>query len=124
MSRIIPIAAVPPATATVSLYVSEEKIQARSVRGWFAGWRWATVWLTQVLFYGLPWLQWNGRPALLFDLGARRFYVFSMVLHPQDVIYLAGLLILAAYSLFLLTVCGQANPHQRRPATAVNRNRL
>ena len=116
MSRIIPIAAVPPATATVSLYVSEEKIQARSVRGWFAGWRWATVWLTQLLFYGLPWLQWNGRPALLFDLGARRFYVFSMVLHPQDVIYLAGLLILSAYSLFLFTAvagrlwCGFACP--------------
>jgi len=116
VSRIIPIAAVPPATSTVSLYVSEEKIQARSVRGWFAGWRWATVWLTQLLFYGLPWLQWNGRPALLFDLGARRFYVFSMVLHPQDVIYLAGLLILSAYSLFLFTAvagrlwCGFACP--------------
>jgi len=116
VSRVIPIGAVPASAPSVSLYVSEEKIQVRSVRGWFAGWRWATVWLTQLLFYGLPWLQWNGRPALLFDLGARRFYVFSMVLHPQDVIYLAGLLILSAYSLFLFTAvagrlwCGFACP--------------
>ena len=36
------------------------------------------------MFYGLPWLEWNGRPALLFDLAARRFYVFGLVLHPQD----------------------------------------
>ena len=115
MSRIIPIAAA-NTPSTVSLYVSEEKIQPRSVRGWFASWRWAMVWLTQLVFYGLPWLQWNGRPALLFDLGARRFYIFAMVLHPQDVIYLAALLILSAYSLFLFTAvagrlwCGFACP--------------
>ena len=61
----------------VSLYQSEAKIQTRSVTGWFAGWRWALVWLTQLLFYGLPWLEWNGRQAVLFDLGARRFYIFD-----------------------------------------------
>jgi cytochrome c oxidase accessory protein FixG len=112
--RVIPIAASGP--QTVSLYASEEKIHPRSVRGWFASWRWALVWLTQLVFYGLPWLQWNNRPALLFDLGARRFYIFAMVLHPQDVIYLAGLLILSAYGLFLFTAvagrlwCGFACP--------------
>ena len=105
-----------PAEQTISLYVSEVKIQSRSVRGWFAGWRWTLVWFTQLLFYGLPWLQWNDRPALLFDLATRRFYIFAMVLHPQDVIYLAGLLILSALSLFLFTAvagrlwCGFACP--------------
>jgi cytochrome c oxidase accessory protein FixG len=113
--RVIPIAAV-AGTQTVSLYASEAKIQPRSVRGWFASWRWALVGLTQLAFYGLPWLQWNGRPALLFDLAARRFYIFAMVLHPQDVIYLAALLILSAYGLFLFTAvagrlwCGFACP--------------
>ncbi len=118
MSRsIIPIVAVEGAgAASVSLYVSEAKIQPRSVHGKFASWRWTLVWATQLVFYGLPWLQWNGRPSLLFDLEARRFYVFAMVLHPQDVIYLAGLLVLAAYSLFLFTAvagrlwCGFACP--------------
>ena len=112
--RVVPIAIAP--TATVSLYASEEKIQPRTVHGWFASWRWTLVWLTQLVFYGLPWLQWNGRPALLFDLAARRFYIFSMVLHPQDVIYLAGLLIISAFGLFLFTAvagrlwCGFACP--------------
>ncbi len=65
--------------------------------------RWAAVWLTQIVFYGLPWLQWNGRQALLFDLGARKFYLFGLVLWPQDIIYLTGLLIISALGLFLFT---------------------
>src|ERR1035441_7597203 len=97
-ARIIPIAADSVPGPSVSLYVSEDKIQPRAVHGWFATWRWVLVWLTQVLFYGLPWLPWNGRQAVLLDLVARRFYIFDMVLLPQDVIYLAGLLILSAYS--------------------------
>ncbi len=104
------------APKVIPLYVSEEKIQPRTVHGWFATWRWVLVWLTQLLFYGLPWLPWNGRQAVLFDLTARRFYIFDMVLHPQDVIFLAGLLVISAYSLFLFTAvagrvwCGFACP--------------
>jgi cytochrome c oxidase accessory protein FixG len=99
-----------------SLYAKQPTIYARSVSGWFAGWRWALVWITQILFYGLPWLNWNDRPAVLFDLAARRFYIGPLVLYPQDFIYLTGLLILAAYGLFLFTAvagrlwCGFACP--------------
>ena len=100
----------------VSLYKAQDKIYARAVTGWFARWRWALVWATQLLFYGLPWLNWNGRQAVLFDLGARRFYIFELVLYPQDFIYLTGLLIVSAYALFLFTTvagrlwCGYACP--------------
>jgi len=98
------------------MYVKQKKIYARAVSGWFAGWRWALVWATQLLFYGLPWLEWNARQAVLFDLGARRFYIFGLVLYPQDFIYLTGLLIISAYALFLFTAvagrlwCGFACP--------------
>jgi cytochrome c oxidase accessory protein FixG len=104
------------AATVVSLYQKQKKIYARAVSGWFAGWRWALVWITQLVFYGLPWLEWNGRQAVLFDLGTRRFYIFGLVLYPQDFIYLTGLLIIAAYSLFLFTAvagrlwCGYACP--------------
>jgi cytochrome c oxidase accessory protein FixG len=100
----------------VSLYAAQKKIYARAVSGWFATWRWVLVWGTQILFYGLPWLQWNDRQAVLFDLGARRFYIGGLVLYPQDFIYLTGLLILSAYGLFLFTAvagrlwCGYACP--------------
>ncbi|PLC54914.1 cytochrome c oxidase accessory protein CcoG [Pollutimonas nitritireducens] len=93
-----------------------KKIYPRSVSGLFAHWRIAMVVLTQVIFYGLPWLQWNGRQAVLLDLAARKFYIFGMVLWPQDVIYLAVLLVLSAFALFLFTAmagrlfCGYACP--------------
>ena len=104
------------ATSVVSMYVKQQKIYARAVSGWFATWRWAMVWATQLVFYGLPWLPWNDRQAVLFDLGARRFYIFGMVLYPQDFIYLTALLVISAYALFLFTAvfgrvwCGFACP--------------
>ncbi len=104
------------AAELVSLYQKQRKIYARAVTGWFAGWRWALVWATQLVFYGLPWLEWNARQAVLFDLASRRFYIFGLVLYPQDFIYLTGLLIISAYGLFLFTAvagrlwCGYACP--------------
>ena len=92
-----------PIASSGAMYRAEQKIHPRSVKGWFASWRWILVFLTQALFYGLPWLPWNARQAVLFDLGARRFYIFDLVLYPQDFIYLTGLLVVSAYSLFLFT---------------------
>ncbi len=105
---VIPIAAEPPAgtpddEVMVSLYASRKKIHPRSVSGLFSNWRWIMVWLTQIVFYGLPWLEWNARQAVLFDLEARRFYIFGLVLYPQDFIYLTGLLVISALALFLFT---------------------
>jgi cytochrome c oxidase accessory protein FixG len=101
-----PVIPIQPAGAAVSLYEKRRKIQPRSVHGWFARWRWLMVWLTQAVFYGLPWLPWNGRQAVLLDLAARRFYIFDLVLYPQDFIYLTGLLVLSAYALFFFTAVG------------------
>ena len=115
--KVIPIqAAASGHEELVSLYQKTPKIYARQVEGWFASWRWVLVWATQLVFYGMPWLQWHGRQAVLFDLSTRRFYLFDLVLYPQDFIYLTGLLIISAYSLFLFTAvagrlwCGYACP--------------
>ncbi len=89
-----------------SLYEIRKKIYPRAVRGWFARWRVALVVATQLLFYGLPWLTWNARPAVLFDLAARKFYLFAIVFWPQDFIFLTGLLVISALSLFLFTAVG------------------
>ena len=87
----------------IKMYAAREQIYPREAKGRYATWRWVCVWLTQLAFYGLPWLNWNGRQALLFDLTTRKFYIFGVVLWPQDFIYLAALLIIAAYLLFLVT---------------------
>jgi cytochrome c oxidase accessory protein FixG len=105
-----------PEVAVVKMYAAREEIYAREVQGRYASLRWVCVWLTQIIFYGLPWLSWNGRQAVLFDLLARKFYIFGIVLWPQDFIYLAALLIICAYLLFLATAmagrvwCGFACP--------------
>ena len=98
------------------LYEVRQKIYPRAVSGWFARWRVALVLATQLVFYGTPWLEWNDRQAVLFDLGARKFYIFGLVLWPQDFIYLTLLLVISALSLFLFTAvagrlwCGYACP--------------
>ncbi len=104
----------------IKLYRKREKIHPREVHGFFQRWRWVFVFLTQALYYGLPWLQWaseaGSRQAVLFDLEARRFYLLGLVLYPQDFIYLAALLIVCAFALFLFTAvagrlwCGYTCP--------------
>ena len=100
----------------VSFYEKHKKVYIRDVKGWWDSWRWVFVWFTQILFYGLPWIEWNDRQAVLFHLVERKFYLFGLVLWPQDVFYLALLLIISAYALFLFTAiagrlfCGYACP--------------
>lgn len=98
-----PVDPVDSSDAGRSFYEKRQKIQPRSIAGRFAAWRWALVWITQLFFYGVPWLQIHGRQALLFDLEQRRFYIFGWLLLPQDFIYLAVLLIVSALALFLFT---------------------
>ena len=88
-------ARIPVEAVEQSLYEVRRKIYPRAVHGVWARWRWGLVWATQIVFYGLAWLEWNGRQAVLFDLAARKFYIFGLVLWPQDVIYLAVLLVMS-----------------------------
>src|SRR6185503_4035127 len=110
------VTSIPLADVQESLYEVRRKIYPRAVSGWFARWRWGLVFATQLVFYGLAWLEWNDRQAVLFDLAARKFYLFGLVLWPQDIVYLAVLLILSALALFLFTAiagrlwCGYACP--------------
>ena len=92
-----------PSGKFIPLYQAKSKVYPRAIDGVFNRWRWVMVWITQLVFYGLPWLQWGERQMVLFDLEARRFYLFGLVLYPQDFIYLTGLLIISALSLFLFT---------------------
>ncbi|TDK25139.1 4Fe-4S binding protein [Luteimonas aestuarii] len=68
------------------------------------------------MFYVFPWLRWDGRQAVLFDLPARKFHVFGLTFWPQDFLFLALLLIIAALALFFFTAlagrlfCGYACP--------------
>ncbi|MDX1606614.1 MAG: 4Fe-4S binding protein, partial [Candidatus Competibacterales bacterium] len=98
------------------LYQKRQKIYPREVHGLFARLRVAAVFLLLGLYYVMPWITWNGRQAVLFDLPARQFHLFGITFWPQDFFYLAALLAIAALSLFLFTAlagrlwCGYACP--------------
>jgi len=99
-----------------ALYEAAEKIYPREVDGLFARLRIASMIGLLGAYYGIAWLQWDGRQALLFDLPARKFYVLDLVLFPQDFFFLSWLLIIAALALFFFTAlagrlwCGYACP--------------
>jgi len=100
----------------LSLYGKSEKIYPREVHGAFAQFRVLAAVGLLGIFYGLPWLQWNGNQSVLLDLPARKFYIFGLVFWPQDLLYLTFLLVIAALSLFFFTAlagrlwCGYACP--------------
>lgn len=99
-----------------SLYRKEPKIYARQVKGKFSRLRVIAVWVLLGLYYLLPWININGKQSILFDLPARKFYIFGLTFWPQDFIYLALLMITAGLSLFFFTAlagrlwCGFACP--------------
>ncbi len=99
-----------------ALYVSEARIQMRAVDGRLQRLRKLAVWVLLGMFYAFPWLRWDGRQAVLFDLPARKFYVFGLNFWPQDFVLLAMLLIIAGMTLFFFTAlagrlwCGYACP--------------
>lgn len=101
---------------SVSLYGKREKVYPREVHGMFALLRVLSVIGLLGIFYGLPWLEWQGRQAVLLDLPARKFYIFGLTLWPQDFLYLTFLLLIAALGLFFFTAlagrlwCGYACP--------------
>lgn len=101
---------------TDSLYEVQQKVYPREVVGRFARLRVSAAWILLGLYYANAWWQWNGRQAFLFDLPERKFYVLGLVFWPQDFIFLTGLLIIAALSLFFFTAlagrlwCGYSCP--------------
>jgi len=110
------VSTLPSSASPGAFYAAAPKIYPREINGRFTRLRKAAVVVLLGLFYGLAWLNWNGHQALLFDLPARKFHIFGLTLWPQDFLYLALLLIIAALSLFFFTAlagrlwCGYACP--------------
>ena len=103
-------------TSEQSLYAAHQKVYPREVDGFYQFWRKTSMLFLLGLYYVLPWIPWQGRQAILFDLPARKFHIFSLTLWPQDFFYLTLLLIIAGLSLFFFTAlagrlwCGYACP--------------
>ncbi len=92
----------------IPLFAPHEKVYPRGVQGPIRRLKWAVLCACLALYYIGPWLRWDRGPAhpsqaLLIDMPARRAYFFWIEIWPQELYYLAGLLILGAIGLFLVT---------------------
>lgn len=105
-----------PGQEPEEFYAKHKKVYPRKVSGMFASLRVLGVLVLLGGYYLVPWLRWDGHQAVLFDLPARKFHIFSLTFWPQDFFYLAILLIIAALALFFFTAlagrlwCGYACP--------------
>lgn len=110
MSKQIPIKDVTPieikeisTPITKPNYAARNRIYVRSVKGMFENIRQSMGLFTIGLFAIAPWIQYDGRQALLFDLAEQRFHIFGLTLWPQDLTVVAYSLIVSAFALFFIT---------------------
>ncbi len=96
------------------LYAARKKIFPKRATGTFRRFKWLVMFVTLAIYYLTPWIRWDRGPfapdqAVLLDIANRRFYFFMIEIWPQEFYYIAGLLVMAGFGLFLVTsVVGRA----------------
>jgi cytochrome c oxidase accessory protein FixG len=90
------------------LYANRVRVYPKTVQGMVRRTKWVILIVCLTLYYIVPWVRWHrgpGQPAqaVLLDVSNERFYFFNLELWPQDIWLLAGLLIVGAVALFLVT---------------------
>ena len=105
-----------PQEQVIQLYKKAERIHPKMAHGRYAKIRIFMIIATQLFFYGMPWLMWDDRQAVWFDLMGRHFYIFGLVLMANDLLFLTGLMMVSAFGLFWWTTiagrlwCGYSCP--------------
>lgn len=100
--------AVNAAWARQPLYEARKKIFPKRAKGQFRNFKWGVMVVTLCIYYFTPWLRWDRGAfapdqAVLVDLANRRFYFFFIEIWPQEFFFVAGLLVMAGFGLFLVT---------------------
>ncbi|KZY32473.1 cytochrome c oxidase accessory protein CcoG [Oleiphilus sp. HI0072] len=90
-------------TVEHELYASREKIYVRKITGFFQTVRKRSLTLLLAMYFVLAWVNYDGKPLILFDLSERKFHLFGAVFWPQDFTLLAFALIICAFGLFFIT---------------------
>lgn len=105
-----------PKAQVVHFHKKSERIHPKKATGKYANIRILMIVATQLFFYVMPWLTWEGRQAVWFDLMGRHFYIFGLVLMANDLLLLTALMMISAFALFWWTTlagrvwCGYACP--------------
>ncbi|MFC3034807.1 cytochrome c oxidase accessory protein CcoG [Pseudoalteromonas fenneropenaei] len=92
------------------------RIYVRAITGLHQQLRKRIGFVGMLAFMVLPWVNFQGKQAVLFDLMAQQFNIFGLTLLPQDLTILAFIFMIAAFALFVVTTfygrvwCGYTCP--------------
>ena len=93
--------------SNVQVVQPKNVIHPRSIQGRFRNLKTGIMALAYAVFFILPWIRWERaigpEQAVMFDIPSRRYYLFGLVMHAQDIFWLTALLFLAAVLLFFVT---------------------
>jgi cytochrome c oxidase accessory protein FixG len=85
------------------LYAQHQKVYPQDVTGFFRRLKWGILLAAYAVYFGLPFVRWGDRQAVLFDIPGRQFFLFELRVAPEDIIWLSFLLFIAAIALFFVT---------------------
>ena len=100
----------------IEIDATKKRVHPRFTDGFYQRIRVFSMYFLMALFLILPWLQYDGRQAIWFDVPSQHYYIFGLTLFPQDFFFVAAFFIIAAFALFMVTVyagrvwCGYACP--------------
>ena len=100
----------------VDLNANKKRVHPRFITGFYQNIRVISMYALLALFLILPWIRYNGRQAIWFDVPSQHYYIFGMTFLTQDFYFLAVFALIAAFALFMVTVyagrvwCGYACP--------------
>ena len=100
----------------IDLDATKHRIHPRFVKGFYQNIRVISMYFFLALFLLLPWLRYDGRQAIWFDVPSQHYYIFGMTFLTQDFYFIAAFALIAAFTLFMVTVyagrvwCGYACP--------------
>ena len=102
--------------STVAKDGSRKWIFAKKPHGWFYNVRTYTSIVYLIIFFGLPFIQYQGEPWLMFNLVSRKFIIFGLHFGVQDMILFGLAMLVGIVFIVLFTVvfgrlfCGWACP--------------
>ena len=97
MSRLISVKQI---ESTSKCLETDHKIQPRSFSGFYRRMRITGGLVLFALYFGVAWLDWGGRQAVLWDLSEKKFHIFSATFWPEDLLLLPALLLIVRSACF------------------------
>ena len=88
--------------AELPINVGGETIHAKRAPGRYRNLKWLSMSVWLIFFLG-PYLRWDHKQAVLFDIPARQFHLFGITILPQDVWMLAMVMLFFALLLAAVT---------------------